>query len=177
MILESHNQVHGNILALHKVDIKNSLVCGRVESTGSEVSLTNSKLNQNRGVYTLSEAIQSHGKATVKSSTVCGSVNSKSHSYEYNDSDIYCGVDDPNCQSPQTGACPIETVTSLCPELVPEIPPTQQCTPLPEENFNSGSLSNWSVMGFGTSDEPHISGGRFILNSNKPEQATASAYN
>ncbi|ELB2282611.1 DUF6701 domain-containing protein [Vibrio alginolyticus] len=177
VILESHNQVHGNILALHKVDIKNSLVCGRVESTGSEVSLTNSKLDQNRGVYTLSEAIQSHGKATVKSSTVCGSVNSKSHSYEYNDSDIYCGVDDPNCQPPQTGECPIEAVASLCPELVPVIPPTQQCSLLPEENFNSGSLSNWSVMGFGTSDEPHMSDGRFILNSNKPEQATASAYN
>ncbi|EJS2611287.1 MULTISPECIES: DUF6701 domain-containing protein [Vibrio] len=56
-------------------------------------------------------------------------------------------------------------------------PPVQQCSLLPEENFNSGSLSNWSVMGFGTSDEPHISDGRFILNSNKPEQATASAYN
>ncbi|MDW1911877.1 MULTISPECIES: DUF6701 domain-containing protein [unclassified Vibrio] len=177
VILEANNQVHGNILALHKVDIKNSLVCGRVESTGSEVSLTNSKLDQNRGVYTLSEAIQSHGKATVKSSTVCGSVNSKSHSYEYNDSDIYCGVDDPNCQPPQTGECPIEAVALLCPELVPVIPPTQQCSLLPEENFNSGSLSNWSVMGFGTSDEPHISDGRFILNSNKPEQATASAYN
>ncbi|CAM3087068.1 DUF6701 domain-containing protein [Vibrio mytili] len=177
VILEANNQVHGNILALHKVDIKNSLVCGRVESTGSEVSLTNSKLDQNRGVYTLSEAIQSHGKATVKSSTVCGSVNSLSNSYDFNDSAIYCGVDDPNCQPPQTGECPIEAVASLCPELVPVIPPTQQCSLLPEENFNSGSLSNWSVMGFGTSDEPHISDGRFILNSNKPEQATASAYN
>ncbi|HHX8300023.1 TPA: DUF6701 domain-containing protein [Vibrio diabolicus] len=177
VILESHNQIHGNILAHHKVDIKNSLVCGQVKSQGSEVSLNSSKINQGQGIYALDNAIYSYGKATVKGSTVCGSVNSLSNNYDFNNYAIYCGVDDPNCQSPQTGACPIETVTSLCPELVPEIPPTQQCTPLPEENFNSGSLSNWSVMGFGTSDEPHISGGRFILNSNKPEQATASAYN
>lgn len=179
VILESHNQIHGNILAHHKVDIKNSLVCGQVISQGSEVSLNSSKIHQGQGIYALDNAIYSYGKATVKGSTVCGSVNSQSDDYDVNDNAnaIYCGVDDPDCQPPQTGACPIETVTSLCPELVPEIPPTQQCTPLPEENFNSGSLSNWSVMGFGTSDEPHISGGRFILNSNKPEQATASAYN
>ncbi|MGY0617198.1 DUF6701 domain-containing protein [Vibrio sp. FJH11] len=56
-------------------------------------------------------------------------------------------------------------------------PQPQQCSLLPEENFNSGSLSNWSVMGFGTSDEPHVTDGRFILNSNKKYQATASAYN
>ena len=177
VILESHNQIHGNILALHKVDIKNSLVCGQVISQGSEVSLNSSKINQGQGIYALDNAIYSYGKATVKSSTVCGSVNSLSNNYDFNNNAIYCGVDDPNCQSPQTGACPLETVTSLCPELVPEIPPTQQCTLLPEENFNSGSLSNWSVMGFGTSDEPQVSDGRFILNSNKRYQATASAYN
>jgi MSHA biogenesis protein MshQ len=56
-------------------------------------------------------------------------------------------------------------------------PPVQQCTLLPEENFNSGSLSNWSVMGFGNSTEPYVSNGRFILNSNEQYQATASAYN
>ncbi|WP_372377364.1 DUF6701 domain-containing protein [Vibrio natriegens] len=58
----------------------------------------------------------------------------------------------------------------------------KQCTPLPEENFNSGSLSNWSVMGFkdiegNVSDYPVVSDRRFILNSNKQYQATASAYN
>nr|WP_319555280.1 DUF6701 domain-containing protein [uncultured Vibrio sp.] len=56
----------------------------------------------------------------------------------------------------------------------------RQCTPLPEENFNSGSLSNWSVMDFRNSDDsdyPGVYGGHFVLNSNEPEQATASAYN
>ncbi|MDW1969639.1 DUF6701 domain-containing protein [Vibrio sp. 945] len=61
-------------------------------------------------------------------------------------------------------------------------PQPQQCTLLPEENFNSGSLSNWSVMGFkgnegNVSDPPVVSDQRFILNSNKQYQATASAYN
>ncbi|ANQ27407.1 hypothetical protein BA894_13615 [Vibrio natriegens] len=61
-------------------------------------------------------------------------------------------------------------------------PPVQQCTLLPEENFNSSSLSNWSVMGFkdsegNVSDSPVVSDQRFILNSNKQYQATASAYN
>lgn len=61
-------------------------------------------------------------------------------------------------------------------------PQPQQCTLLPEENFNSGSLSNWSVMGFkdsegNVSDSPVVSDQRFILNSNKQYQATASAYN
>ncbi|HCH2130359.1 hypothetical protein CGI66_20785 [Vibrio parahaemolyticus] len=177
VLLESHNQIHGNVLAHHKVDIKHSLVCGQVKSQGAEVSLNNSKFNQSYGVYAPSEAIHSFGKLTVKSSTVCGSVNSLSHSYDFNDNSIYCGVDDPSCQPPQAGACPIETVTSLCPELVPDISPTQQCKPLPPENFDNGSLANWSVMGFKSSTHPQATGKRFRLNENIRNQATASAYN
>ncbi|MDA0408143.1 hypothetical protein O7R08_19630 [Vibrio alginolyticus] len=56
-------------------------------------------------------------------------------------------------------------------------PPVQQCSLLPEENFNSGSLSNWSVMGFGNSIDPEIHNNRFRLNANRQRQATASAYN
>ncbi|MBO0210478.1 DUF6701 domain-containing protein, partial [Vibrio sp. Vb0877] len=178
VILEDSNEVHGNILALHKVDIKNSLVCGRVESTDSQVSLNNSKLDQNRGVYALSEAIQSHGQATVKSSTVCGSVNSLSNSYDFNDNAIYCGVDDPNCQLPQTGECPIEALASLCPELVPDtptLPDPQVC--INEDFTGEKPLQNWTVMGrTASTTTPNVVDERFQVSTNQNDQSTASAY-
>ncbi|PFG55208.1 MSHA biogenesis protein MshQ [Vibrio sp. ES.051] len=59
------------------------------------------------------------------------------------------------------------------------IPPEpQQCTYLPKETFDNGSvLTNWSVMGFGDSVDPAIHDNRFRLNANRQRQATASAYN
>ncbi|WP_104026802.1 DUF6701 domain-containing protein [Vibrio jasicida] len=57
-------------------------------------------------------------------------------------------------------------------------PEPQQCTYLPKETFDNGSvLTNWSVMGFGDSVDPKIHGGKFRLNDDRTRQATASAYN
>ncbi|WP_275865522.1 DUF6701 domain-containing protein [Vibrio sp. CAU 1672] len=56
-------------------------------------------------------------------------------------------------------------------------PQPKQCKPLPPENFDNGSLANWSVMGFESSTHPQANNGRFRLNESKRAQATASAYN
>ncbi|EGQ9818425.1 hypothetical protein FV768_21000 [Vibrio parahaemolyticus] len=56
-------------------------------------------------------------------------------------------------------------------------PQPKQCKPLPPENFDNGSLANWSVMGFESSTQPQATGKRFRLNENIQNQATASAYN
>ncbi|EJE8155478.1 hypothetical protein M5103_003203 [Vibrio alginolyticus] len=56
-------------------------------------------------------------------------------------------------------------------------PQPKQCKPLPPENFDNGSLANWSVMGFESSTQPQTNNGRFRLNESIRRQATASAYN
>lgn len=174
------NEIHGNIWARSKVDIKNSLVCGSVVSQGHEVLLNDSKKNKNRGIYALTNAIHSHGKATVKDSSVCGVVWSAGNSYDFHKEKIYCGIDDPTCQPTQTdGACPIETITSLCPELTPE-PPSNECRLLDKEEFNNSSsiIENWSITGLDGSDLPYVtSNGRFRLTKNLNNQSTAAAYN
>ncbi|WP_257966617.1 DUF6701 domain-containing protein [Vibrio parahaemolyticus] len=167
------NSVYGNLIALHQVEIKKSLVCGQVTSRGSEVKLENSKENKNRGIYAYTNAIQASHKATVKNSSVCGSV--VGHSYDFDNEKIYCGVNDPSCTPSDTdGTCPIDVIQSACPDMTPE--PTQ-CKLLPMEDFNANDISNWSVIGFGQSIKPKPSVGRFVLNSSQKNQATASAYN
>ncbi|EJG1013634.1 hypothetical protein OMR72_003693 [Vibrio parahaemolyticus] len=167
------NSVYGNLIALHQVEIKKSLVCGQVTSRGSEVKLENSKENKNRGIYAYTNAIQASHKATVKNSSVCGSV--VGHSYDFDNEKIYCGVNDPSCTPSDTdGTCPIDVIQSACPDMTPE--PTQ-CKLLPMEDFNANDISNWSVIGFGQSIKPKPSSGRFVLNSSQRNQATASAYN
>lgn len=169
------NSVYGNLVALHQIGIKNSLVCGQVTSRGSEVKLENSGENQRLGVYAYTNAISAFHKATVKNSSVCGDVSGSS--YDFHKAKVYCGVDDPSCNPSQTdGSCPIKTLESVCPDMVPE-PEPAQCKLLPIEEFNSNSLSNWSVMGFRESTEPSVVGGKFRLSTNKYNQATASAYN
>ena len=54
-------------------------------------------------------------------------------------------------------------------------PVPNQCELLPLEDFN-GSLENWSVTSYGTSDLPEIAGGRLVLNQNKRQQSTAASY-
>ncbi|NAZ70943.1 DUF6701 domain-containing protein [Vibrio toranzoniae] len=49
------------------------------------------------------------------------------------------------------------------------------CELLPLEDFN-GSLENWSVTSYGTSDLPEIAAGRLVLNQNKRQQSTAASY-
>ncbi|HDU8579016.1 MULTISPECIES: DUF6701 domain-containing protein [unclassified Vibrio] len=174
------NEIHGNIWARNKVDIKNSLVCGSVVSQGHEVLLNNSKENKNRGIYALTHAIHSHGEATVKNSSVCGVVWSDDNSYDFHKEKIYCGIDDPTCQPSQTdGACPIETITSLCPEFIPEPPPIDKCHELDKEEFsNASSIENWSITGLDGSELPYVtSNGRFRLTKNLNNQSTAAAYN
>lgn len=169
------NSVYGNLTALHQVEIKHSLVCGQVTSKGSEVKLENSKENQQLGVYAYTNAISAFHKATVKNASVCGDVSGSS--YDFHKAKVYCGVDDPSCNPSQTdGSCPIKTLESVCPDMVPE-PEPAQCKLLPIEEFNSNSLLNWSVMGFRESTEPRVVGGKFRLSTNKYNQATASAYN
>ncbi|ASI95351.1 DUF6701 domain-containing protein [Vibrio rotiferianus] len=169
------NSVYGNLVALHQIGIKNSLVCGQVTSRGSEVKLENSGENQRLGVYAYTNAIRAYHKATVKNSSVCGEV--AGYSTDFHQEKIYCGVNEPNCNRPQTiGNCPLDTLEVVCPDMVPDPEPIQ-CKPLPPEDFDSGSLTNWSVMGFGDSTDPEIRGNKFRLNANRQRQATASAYN
>lgn len=54
-------------------------------------------------------------------------------------------------------------------------PVPNQCELLPLEDFN-GSLENWSVTSYGTSDLPEIADGRLVLNQNKLQQSTAASY-
>ena len=54
-------------------------------------------------------------------------------------------------------------------------PVPNQCELLPLEDFN-GSLENWSVTSYGTSDLPEIAAGRLVLNQNKRQQSTAASY-
>ncbi|MGR5278976.1 DUF6701 domain-containing protein [Vibrio rotiferianus] len=171
------NSVYGNLVALHQIGIKNSLVCGQVTSRGSEVKLENSGENQRLGVYAYTNAIRAYHKATVKNSSVCGEV--AGYSTDFHQEKIYCGVNEPNCNRPQTiGNCPLDTLEVVCPDMVPDPEPEPvQCELLPLEDFDSGSLTNWSVMGFKNSTQPSIIGGKFRLSSNQYNQATASAYN
>ncbi|ELB2157270.1 hypothetical protein QNZ88_004147 [Vibrio parahaemolyticus] len=171
------NSVYGNLVALHQIGIKNSLVCGQVTSRGSEVKLENSGENQGLGVYAYTNAIRAYHKATVKNSSVCGEV--AGYSTDFHQEKIYCGVNEPNCNRPQTiGNCPLDTLEVVCPDMVPDPDPEPiQCESLPPEDFDSGFLTNWSVMGFKNSAKPSITGGKFRLSSNQYNQATASAYN
>ncbi|EGR0771222.1 hypothetical protein HBG08_004236 [Vibrio parahaemolyticus] len=123
-----------------------------------------------------------------KNSVLCGTANS---SYSYSDKLVaYCGLNDSDCNVHQSkGACPVALVGG--PEynnfytycgITPPEPEPKKCEQLPPENFDNGSLANWSVMGFKSSDgeiskNPQAIGTRFRLNANIQNQATASAYN
>ncbi|HCE4620877.1 TPA: hypothetical protein NGS41_003894 [Vibrio parahaemolyticus] len=178
----SGNKIFGNVTALHAVAIKQALVCGTLESKGLTVTVENSKTNgqgdgggNHNGVFALHDAIKSHGWVALKQADICGLINSQANLYSYKNDRRYCGVNDPNCNYAPAGKCSISNVKAICGwEVEPE---PKQCKPLPPENFDNGSLANWSVMGFGESDNPVVSDQRFILNSNKQYQATASAYN
>ncbi|HBC3868645.1 TPA: hypothetical protein KD877_004222 [Vibrio parahaemolyticus] len=169
------NSVYGNLIALHQVEIKKSLVCGQVTSRGSEVKLENSKENKNRGIYAYTNAIQASHKATVKNSSVCGSV--VGHSYDFDNEKIYCGADEPNCDNSQAiGSCPLDVLEDVCPDMVPEIiiPEPVECL---AENFDAEKpLSNWTVMGRGKSTVPYVDSGRFVVSTNQNDQSTASAF-
>ncbi|HHF3085718.1 TPA: DUF6701 domain-containing protein [Vibrio diabolicus] len=169
------NSVYGNLIALHEVEIKKSLVCGQVTSRGSEVKLENSKENKNRGIYAYTNAIHASHNATVKNSSVCGSV--VGHSYDFHNAKIYCGADEPNCDNSQAiGNCPLDFLENVCPDMVPEIiiPEPVECL---VENFDAEKpLSNWTVMGRGKSTVPYVDSGRFIVSTNQNDQSTASAF-
>ncbi|MDW1822177.1 DUF6701 domain-containing protein [Vibrio sp. Vb1018] len=183
------NTIIGNISALKKVEIKKSLVCGRVESTDNEVSLIESKLGDNLGVYALVEAVKSHGKATVKSSTVCGSVNSQSDDYDVNDNDIYCGVDEPDCDY-APAKCPVSNVESICGwELEPEpepLPDPKQCIDVEAFDQEYDLEQKWATMGYfsgdyygqdGAEPKPFIHKNRLRITNNVQGQAAVGAYN
>ena len=189
VILESHNQIHGNILAHHKVDIKNSLVCGQVKSQGSEVSLNSSKINQGQGIYALDNAIYSYGKATVKGSTVCGSVSSQSDDDDYDVNDIYCGVNEPDCDY-APAKCPVSNVESICGwELEPEpepLPDPKQCIDVEAFDQEYDLEQKWATMGYfsgdydgqdGAEPKPFIHKNRLRITNNVQGQAAVGAYN
>ncbi|EIJ6617744.1 hypothetical protein LJK89_004206 [Vibrio parahaemolyticus] len=123
-----------------------------------------------------------------KNSVLCGTANS---SYSYSDKLVaYCGLNDSDCNVHQSkGACPValaggpeyNNFYTYC-GITPPEPEPKKCEQLPPENFDNGSLANWSVMGFKSSDgeiskNPQAIGTRFRLNANIQNQATASAYN
>ncbi|EPX6969569.1 DUF6701 domain-containing protein [Vibrio parahaemolyticus] len=183
----SGNKIFGNVTALHAVAIKQALVCGTLESKGNTVTVENSNTNgqgngggNQNGVFSLHDAIKSHGQVTLEQADVCGSINSQASQYYYKQDRRYCGVNDPNCNYAPDGKCSISGVKAVCGwDVEPE---PKQCKPLPPENFDNGSLANWSVMGFKSSDgeiskNPQAIGKRFRLNANIQNQATASAYN
>ncbi|MBM5031507.1 hypothetical protein HYO11_18430 [Vibrio parahaemolyticus] len=178
----SGNKIFGNVTALHAVAIKQALVCGTLESKGNTVTVENSNTNgqgngggNQNGVFSLHDAIKSHGQVTLEQADVCGSINSQASQYYYKQDRRYCGVNDPNCNYAPDGKCSISGVKAVCGwDVEPE---PKQCKPLPPENFDNGSLANWSVMGFKSSTHPQATGKRFRLNENIRNQATASAYN
>ncbi|EOW3941214.1 TPA: DUF6701 domain-containing protein [Vibrio parahaemolyticus] len=183
----SGNKIFGNVTALHAVAIKQALVCGTLESKGNTVTVENSNTNgqgngggNQNGVFSLHDAIKSHGQVALEQADVCGSINSQASQYYYKQDRRYCGVNDPNCNYAPDGKCSISGVKAVCGwDVEPE---PKQCKPLPPENFDNGSLANWSVMGFKSSDgeiskNPQAIGKRFRLNANIQNQATASAYN
>ncbi|HHF3095149.1 TPA: DUF6701 domain-containing protein [Vibrio diabolicus] len=178
----SGNKIFGNVTALHDVTIKQALVCGTLESKGLTVTVENSKTNgqgdgggNHNGVFALHDAIKSHGQVTLKQADVCGSISSQASQYNYKQDRRYCGVNEPNCNYAPAGKCSISDVKAVCGwDVEPE---PKQCKPLPPENFDNGSLANWSVMGFESSTQPQTNNGRFRLNESIRRQATASAYN
>ncbi len=178
----SENKIFGNVTALHAVAIKQALVCGTLESKGLTVTVENSKTNgqgdgggNHNGVFALHNAIKSHGQVTLKQADVCGSISSQASQYNYKQDRRYCGVNEPNCNYAPAGKCSISDVKAVCGwDVEPE---PKQCKPLPPENFDNGSLANWSVMGFESSTQPQTNNGRFRLNESIRRQATASAYN
>ncbi|HGF3750490.1 DUF6701 domain-containing protein [Vibrio parahaemolyticus] len=178
----SGNKIFGNVTALHAVAIKQALVCGTLESKGLTVTVENSKTNgqgdgggNHNGVFALHNAIKSHGQVTLKQADVCGSISSQASQYNYKQDRRYCGVNEPNCNYAPAGKCSISDVKAVCGwDVEPE---PKQCKPLPPENFDNGSLANWSVMGFESSTQPQTNNGRFRLNESIRRQATASAYN
>ena len=155
----SGNKIFGNVTALHDVTIKQALVCGTLESKGLTVTVENSKTNgqgdgggNHNGVFALHDAIKSHGQVTLKQADVCGSISSQASQYNYKQDRRYCGVNEPNCNYAPAGKCSISDVKAVCGwDVEPE---PKQCKPLPPENFDNGSLANWSVMGFESSTQP-----------------------
>ncbi len=118
------NEVFGNISASSDVILKNTQVCGVITTTGGEV-----KAESQNSIYARYGAINSHGKATVKSSSVCGEI--KASSTDFNNENLYCGVDDPNCNY----------ASSNCPTNIAEIcsyePPINQ-----NPQFEFGTLTD-----------------------------------
>lgn len=148
-----------------------------------------SKLGDNLGVYALVEAVKSHGKATVKSSTVCGSVNSQSDDYDVNDNDIYCGVDEPDCDY-APAKCPVSNVESICGwELEPEpepLPDPKQCIDVEAFDQEYDLEQKWATMGYfsgdyygqdGAEPKPFIHKNRLRITNNVQGQAAVGAYN
>ncbi|CDT52694.1 conserved exported hypothetical protein [Vibrio coralliirubri] len=121
------NEVFGDIHALSDVVLKNTQVCGVVTTTGGEVNAE----SQN-SIYAQTRAINSHGKATVKSSSVCGEI--KASSTDFNNENLYCGVDDPNCNYASSN-CPAN-ISELCTYTPPE-PPINQ-----NPQFEFGTLTD-----------------------------------
>ncbi|CAH1567944.1 DUF6701 domain-containing protein [Vibrio rotiferianus] len=180
-------------------NISNSYV-GDDVSTKKYLHVTNSSVFgtasvKNEGMALSSAKILADAKAIgfptnkyvsiASNSTLCGTANS---SYSYNGKLVgYCGLNDTSCDTSQTrGTCPVDVGESsqykdfydYCGMTPPGPDPEPiQCKSLPPEDFDSGSLTNWSVMGFKNSTQPSIIGGKFRLSSNQYNQATASAYN
>lgn len=78
----THNKIFGNVTALHAIYIKQTLVCGTLESKGRTVTVENSKSNgqgsgngNSNGVFALHDAIKSHGQPILKQADICGSIN------------------------------------------------------------------------------------------------------
>ncbi len=178
----SNSYVGDDVSTKKYLHVTNSSVFGTASVKNEGMALSSAKILADAKAI----GFPTHKDVSIASnSTLCGTANS---SYSYNGKLVgYCGLNDTSCDTSQTrGTCPVEVGESsqykdfydYCGMTPPGPDPEPiQCESLPPEDFDSGSLTNWSVMGFKNSAKPSITGGKFRLSSNQYNQATASAYN
>ncbi|EGQ9574554.1 hypothetical protein F3S07_15410 [Vibrio alginolyticus] len=190
----THNKIFGNVTALHAIYIKQTLVCGTLESKGRTVTVENSKSNgqgsgngNSNGVFALHDAIKSHGQPILKQADICGSINPTPSSDLQ--SDIYCGVDEPDCYY-APAKCPVSDVESICgwePEPEPEpLPDPKQCIDVEAFAQEYDLEQKWATMGYfsgdydgqdGAEPKPFIHKNRLRITNNVQGQAAVGAYN
>lgn len=128
IIEEKGNQVFGDIVAHHDAKLKKVLVCGTITSTGGEVVID----DKGNKIYAGIEAINSFGKVTIKDADVCGTVTSSSGETDFDKANLYCGLNDANCDG--FSNCPVSPSDDICNIS----PPSDNyiLTITPEENYS-----------------------------------------
>ncbi|MFH4726213.1 DUF6701 domain-containing protein [Vibrio diabolicus] len=186
----AQNKIFGNVTALHAISIRQTLVCGTLESKGLTVTVENSKSSgkgkgSQKGVFALRDAIKSHGQPILKQADICGSINPPTSPEPQ--SDIYCGVNEPDCDY-APAKCPVSNVESICGwELEPEpLPDPKQCIDVEAFDQEYDLEQKWATMGYfigdydgqdGAEPKPFIHKNRLRITNNVQGQAAVGAYN